>query len=55
MRDFDVEIIFLETPLDFFNFIDLQPRYRTSSVDHPFNFEIPLITIFSRGTEGSGK
>ena len=39
----------------FFNFIDLQPRYRTSSIGHPFNFDIPVITVFSQGTEGSQK
>ena len=46
IRDFKVEIIFLKSPLDFFNFIDLQPRYRTSRISHPFNFKIPVITVF---------
>ena len=39
----------------FFNFIDLQSRYRTSSISHPFNFEIPEITVFLRSIEGSWK
>ena len=52
---FQVKIILLENALDFFNFIDLQLRYRTSSISHPFNYEILVITVFSRGTEGSGK
>ena len=44
--DFEVEIILLKTPLDFLNFIDLQPRYHTSSIGHPFNFKTPVITVF---------
>ena len=53
--DFKVKIKLLETPLDLFNFIDLQPRYRNSSISYPSNFEIPVIAVFSRSTEGSGK
>ena len=53
--DFKVEFILFKTPLDFFNFIDLQPRNRTWIIGYPFNFEIPVITAFSRGTKGSGK
>ena len=45
----------LRNPVGFFNFIDLQPRYRTSGIGHLFNFKIPVITVFSRGTGGSGK
>ena len=55
IQDFTVVIILSKTPLDFFNFIDLQLRYRTSSISYPFNFKIPVITVFSRDTEGSGK
>ena len=45
----------LENPVAFFNFIDLQPRYRTSSIGYPFKFQIPVITVSSRGTEGFWK
>ena len=37
----------------FFNFIDLQPRYHTSSIGHPFNFKRSVITVFLRDTGGS--
>ena len=52
---FKVEIILFKTPLDCFDFIDLEPRYCTSNISHPFNFEIPAFTVFSRGIEGSRK
>ena len=55
IKDFKVKNILFKTPLDFFNFIDLQPRYRNPSIPHPFNFKIPVITEFSRGTEGYRK
>ena len=49
------KIILFKTLLDLFNFIDLEPRYCTSSIGHPFNLALPVIIVFSRSTEGSGK
>ena len=41
--------------MDFYNFIHLESSYRTSSIGHLFNFEIPVFTVFSLGTEGFRK
>ena len=51
--DFEVEIILFRNPLDLFSFINFNPRYCTEStrISHPFNFEIPVITVFSQGIQ----